>query len=64
MVNFAPTVFVSKYLESVGQLTGERREDAIDYIFRGGLILFVGKFRKLISGISIIIPHWVTLGFS
>lgn len=37
MVNFAPTVFVSSYLQSVGQLTGERRRKAIDFIFQGTL---------------------------
>ncbi|XP_064610067.1 CD109 antigen-like [Liolophura sinensis] len=35
MVNFAPTVFVSTYLQSVGQLTGERRRQAIDFISQG-----------------------------
>ncbi|XP_064607619.1 CD109 antigen-like [Liolophura sinensis] len=35
MVNFAPTVAVAKYLESVGQLTGEKKEDAINYISSG-----------------------------
>lgn len=35
MINFAPSVFVANYLDSVGQLTGERRSTALDIIQSG-----------------------------